>query len=85
MGKMTNAYQIMLESLGKSEDKRSLGRERRSCEGNVKIIITRTGCICLVATSREYNNEPSGSMKGGDFLDRPSNYYLLKKHSAPST
>jgi hypothetical protein len=31
----------------------------------------------------EHGNEPSGYMKGGEFLDRLSDYYLLKKDLAP--
>jgi hypothetical protein len=31
----------------------------------------------------EYGNEPSGSIKDGEFLDYLSNYNLLKKDSAP--
>jgi len=31
----------------------------------------------------EYKNKPSGSVKGGGFLDQLSDYQLLKKDSAP--
>jgi len=31
----------------------------------------------------EYGDEPSDSMKGGEFLEYVSDYKLLKKHSAP--
>jgi hypothetical protein len=36
-----------------------------------------------VAGCSEHGNEPSGSIKGGEFLDLLSDYYLLKKDSAP--
>lgn len=29
-----------------------------------------------------HGNEPSGFIKGGEVLNRLSDYYLLKKHSA---
>jgi hypothetical protein len=32
----------------------------------------------------EYGNEASGSMKGGEFLDRLSDYQLLKKNQLVS-
>jgi len=35
-----------------------------------------------VAGSREHDNEPLGSIKGGKFLDEQSDYKLLKKGSA---
>jgi hypothetical protein len=31
----------------------------------------------------EHSNEPSGSIKGGEFLDKLSDCQLLKKVSAP--
>jgi hypothetical protein len=36
-----------------------------------------------VAGSYENSNEPSGSVKVGDFLDQLSDHWLLKKDSAP--
>jgi hypothetical protein len=36
-----------------------------------------------VAGSREHDNEPSGSIKGGEFLDYLSDCQLLKDGSAP--
>jgi hypothetical protein len=35
--------------------------------------------------SCEHGNEPLGSIKGGEFLDWLSDYYLLKKDSVPWT
>jgi hypothetical protein len=31
----------------------------------------------------EHTDERSGYIKGGEFLDQPSGYGLLNKHSAP--
>jgi hypothetical protein len=36
-----------------------------------------------VAGSCEHDNEPSGSIKGGQLLDQLSDCWLLKKDSAP--
>jgi hypothetical protein len=36
-----------------------------------------------VAGSPEHGNEPSGSIKGGKFLDQLSDRQLLNKDSAP--
>jgi hypothetical protein len=36
-----------------------------------------------VAGSGEHGNEPSGYIKGGEFLDQMNDYQLLKKDSAP--
>jgi hypothetical protein len=36
-----------------------------------------------VAGSYEHGNEPSGSIKGGEFLDWLNDYYLLNKDSTP--
>jgi hypothetical protein len=37
----------------------------------------------LVAGSREHDNELSGYIKDREFLDQLSDYWLLKKDSAP--
>jgi hypothetical protein len=47
-----------------------------------------SGCIWLRigisgGGSCEYDNETSGSIKGGEFLDYSNAYKLLKKDSAP--
>lgn len=34
--------------------------------------------ICPVVESFEHGNEPSGSIRGGDFLDQLSDYQLKK-------
>jgi hypothetical protein len=36
-----------------------------------------------VTGSYEHGNEPSGSVKGDEFLDQMNDYQLLKKDSAP--
>jgi hypothetical protein len=36
-----------------------------------------------MASSCEHGNEPPGSIKGGEFLEYPSYYLLLKNDSAP--
>jgi hypothetical protein len=33
--------------------------------------------------SCEHSNEPSGTIRGGEFLDWLSDYYILKKDCAP--
>jgi hypothetical protein len=40
---------------------------------------------CSLAVSYEYSNEPSGSKKGGEFLDQLSDYKILKKKSDPQS
>jgi len=42
-----------------------------------------TGCIWLRIRTSEHGNEPSGSMKGGEFFDYPTDCSLLKKDSVP--
>jgi hypothetical protein len=37
-----------------------------------------------VVGSSEHGNELSGSIKGGELLDKPTNYQLLKNDSVPS-
>jgi hypothetical protein len=36
-----------------------------------------------VAGCGEHDNEPLGSINGGEFLDWPSNYQLYKRNCAP--
>jgi len=38
-----------------------------------------------VAGTRKHGNKPSGSIKGGEFLDRLSDYWLLEKDSYPQS
>jgi hypothetical protein len=44
--------------------------------------LQRSVGLCLEGTS-EHSNEPSGSIKGREFLDWLSDFQLLKKDSAP--
>jgi hypothetical protein len=70
-----NAYKILV---GKPEGKKPLGRPRHRQEDNIRMDLTEIGWkgvewICLaqglVVGSLEHNNEPSGSIKGREFLD----------------
>jgi len=76
MGERRGLYRILV---GKPEGKR-LGRPRRRWEDNVKMDLQEVGCgghgldragsgMGLVADICECGNEPSGSMKCGEFLD----------------
>jgi hypothetical protein len=59
MGKKTSVCGVLV---GKSEGKRPLGRPRRRWEDNIKIDLQEVDtCEC--------GNEPSGSVKCGEFLD----------------
>jgi hypothetical protein len=69
-------YRVLV---GKPEGKRPLGRPRRKWEDNIRIDLQEVGgggmdWIGLaqdrrVADTRECGNEPSGSIKRGDFRD----------------
>jgi hypothetical protein len=68
--------------VGKPEGKRLLGRLMRSWEDNIKMDLKRVGCGGVdwieLAQDRdrwrfvtcEFGNEPSGSIKCGEFLDK---------------
>ena len=67
---------------------------RRRCEDNIKIDLQEVGCGGYgldragsgqgqVAGTCECGNEPSGSIKCGEFLDQLQTGQLLKKDSAP--
>jgi hypothetical protein len=76
MEESRNAYKILV---GKPEGKRRLGRRRRRWEDNIKMdvkginVIAWTGVKWIkmdaVAGSCEHGDEPSGSIKGREFLD----------------
>jgi hypothetical protein len=77
MGEMKNAYSILVR---KPEGKRPLGRPRHRWEDNIrkdhrKIRVRVCGLDSLgseqgpVAGFCEHGNEPSGSIKGREFLD----------------
>jgi hypothetical protein len=69
-------YRVLV---GKPEGKRPLGRPRRRWEDNIKADLQEVGCRGMdwieVAQDRELadtcecGNEPSGSIKCGEFLD----------------
>jgi hypothetical protein len=75
MGKKRGAYWVLV---GKPERKTPLGRLSRRWENNIKVDLTETeweastGLIRLwretVASSYEYGNDASGSIKFGKFL-----------------
>ena len=77
MGERRGVYRVLV---GKPEGKRPLGRPRRRCKGNIKMDLREVGCGCRdwidMAQYREQTagislcgNEPSGSIKCGEFLD----------------
>jgi len=78
MGEKRCAYGVFV---GKPEGKRLLGRLRHSWEDNIKMDLKRVGCGGMdwieLAQDRdrwrlvicEFGNEPSGSIKCGEFLD----------------
>jgi hypothetical protein len=64
-------YRVLV---GKPEGKRPLERPRRRWEGKIKVDLQGVGCGVLTGLSwlkstYEYGNEPSGSIKFGEFLD----------------
>jgi hypothetical protein len=78
IGEIRNVYRVLVE---KPEGKRPLGRPRRGWESNIRMDIREmwwkgVEWIHLaqgsVAGSFGHGNEPSGSIKGGDFLDQLS-------------
>jgi hypothetical protein len=77
MGERTGVHRALV---GKPEGKRPLGRPRRRWENNVKVDLQELGCEFMdwielaqdrgqVAGTCECGNEPSGSIKWGEFLD----------------
>jgi hypothetical protein len=79
MGDIRNAYSMLV---GKPEERRPLGRPRRRWEVIIRIELTEIVCSVggcglkssgsgqeSVAGSCEYGIEPSGSTKGGEFID----------------
>jgi hypothetical protein len=71
-----SAYRVLV---GKAEGRRPLGRPRHRWEDNIKTDLRELGCGCVdwigLAQDRdrwrvlECGNEPSGSIKRGEFLD----------------
>jgi hypothetical protein len=73
MGEGRGVYRVLV---GKPDGKRPLGRPRRRWEDNVRIDLQEVGCGCKdwiglahVADACECGEEPSGSIKRGEFLD----------------
>jgi hypothetical protein len=71
IGKTRNVFKILV---GKPEQNKPIGRSRCRQEDNIKMHLREIG---------ENGNEPSGSIKGGEFLDSLSDYQLLNEDSAP--
>ena len=75
MGEERGAYRV----LGKPEGKRPLGKPRRRWVDNIRMDLQEVGCGYMywiglaqdrqVADACECGNEPSGSVKCGEFLD----------------
>jgi len=77
MGERRGVCRVLV---GKPEIKRSLGRPRRRWEDNITMGLKEVGCGVYgldragsgygkVAGTCECGNEPSGSIKCGEFLD----------------
>ena len=68
------AYRVLM---GKPEAKRPLGRPRPRWEDNIKMDLQEVACGGIdwmelaqqVEGTCEYGNEPTGSIKCGDFLE----------------
>jgi len=62
--------------VGKPEGRRLLGRPRRRWVDNIRMALQEVGCgymdwigLAQLAGACECGNEPSGSVKCGEFLD----------------
>ena len=77
IGDRRDVYRVLV---AKPEGRRPLGRPRRRWEDNIKIDLLEVGCVGYglhgassrqghVAGACEFGNEPSGSIKCGEFLD----------------
>jgi len=75
VGERRGVYSVLV---GKSERKRPLGRPRYRWEDNIKMYLLEVGCGVMdwieLAQDKERwrcecGNEPSGSIKCGEFLD----------------
>jgi len=76
MGERRGVYRVLV---GKLEGKRPLGISRRRWEDNIKMDLQEVGCrgmhLMELAQDRQMasickcGNEPSGSIKCGEFLD----------------
>jgi hypothetical protein len=86
-----NVYKILV---GKPEGKRPLRRPRCRWENNIRMDLREAGWegmltrlfwlrIGTSGSSCGDSNEPSGSIKGEEFIDLLSDCWLLKKDSVP--
>jgi len=70
MGEERGLYRVLV---GKPEGKRPLGRPRRRRVDNIRTDLQEAGCGYMdwigLADSCECGNEPSGSVKCGEFLN----------------
>jgi hypothetical protein len=67
MGERRGAYRVLV---GKPEGRSPLGRPRRRWEDNIKMDLRGVVCGCVDWIGlAECGNEPSGSIKRGEFLD----------------
>jgi hypothetical protein len=77
MGEGRVVYRVLV---GKPDGKKALGRPRRRWEDNIRMDLQEVGCGCedwiglaqgrgYVAGACECGEEPSGSIKRGEFLD----------------
>jgi hypothetical protein len=82
MGEKRNAFRILVV---KPDGKRPLGRPRRRWVDYIKmdLKVVWAGLKGPVEGSCEHGNEPSGSKKRWEVLEKPHNWRLLKKGSAP--
>ena len=99
MGERRGVYRVLV---GKPEGKRPLGRPRRRWEDNIKMDLQEVGCegVELIELAQDRDrwralvngyNEPSGSIKCGEFLQAftvdkgPALLSLYSKHSTSHT
>jgi len=73
MWEKRNAYNV---HVGKYEGERPRGTLGRTWEGNIETDMAKLSDFC------KYNNEMSGSIKCGEFLDWLRKYQFLKKDFA---
>ena len=78
MGEKSGVYMVLV---GKPEGKRPVGSPRRRWEDNIKADLQEVGCghMDLIELAQDWDsrrtlvkcgNEPSGSIKCGEFLDQ---------------
>jgi hypothetical protein len=68
MGEERGVYRVLV---GKPEGKRPLGSPRHRCVDNIKMDLQEVGCGYMdgIGLAHECGNEPSYSVKCGEFLD----------------